>query len=63
VALQRLALGFSRTCTAVAHCAQRELITAAFESGWCILAHNLWKLGSMAAENRRKQDECNRLIA
>ena len=31
--------------------------------GWCILAHNLWKLASMAAENRRKQDECNRLIA
>lgn len=31
--------------------------------GWCIFTHNLWKLGSMAAENRRKQDECNRLIA
>ena len=30
---------------------------------WCILAHNLWKLASMAAENRRKQDECNRMIA
>ncbi len=30
---------------------------------WCILAHNLWKLGLMAAENRRKQDECNRLTA
>ncbi|MCK4514165.1 MAG: transposase, partial [Spirochaetaceae bacterium] len=31
--------------------------------GWCILAHNLWKLASMAVENRREQDERNRLIA
>tara|TARA_Y100000310_G_C20652498_1_gene800219 strand:+ start:234 stop:1727 length:1494 start_codon:yes stop_codon:yes gene_type:complete len=31
--------------------------------GWCILAHNLWKIASMAAENRRKQDEGNRLTA
>jgi len=31
--------------------------------GWCILAHNLWKLASMAVENRRQQDGCNRLIA
>lgn len=31
--------------------------------GWCILAHNLWKLASMAVENRRTQDERNRLIA
>jgi hypothetical protein len=30
---------------------------------WSILAHNLWKLASMAAENRRRQDERNRLIA
>jgi len=31
--------------------------------GWCILAHNLWKLASMAVENRREQDERTRLIA
>ena len=31
--------------------------------GWCILAHNLWKLASIAVENRRNQDTCNRLIA
>lgn len=31
--------------------------------GWCILVHNLWKLASMAAENRHNQDEPNRLIA
>jgi len=30
---------------------------------WCILAHNLWKIASMAVENRRKQDEGNRLTA
>ena len=31
--------------------------------GWCILAHNLWKLATMAAENRRKQDQSYPLIA
>jgi hypothetical protein len=31
--------------------------------GWCILAHNLWKLASIDAENRRNQDGINRLIA
>ena len=30
---------------------------------WCILAHNLWKLGSIAVENQRQQDGRNRLIA
>ncbi|MEA3280565.1 MAG: transposase [Thermodesulfobacteriota bacterium] len=31
--------------------------------GWCILAHNLWKLASIAADNRANQDDCRRLIA